>query len=108
MILDTNALSATAEGVPAILRALSRADELLLPVIVLGEYRYGIAQSRHRVRYTRWLDSLIGDCTVLEVSEGTTHTTMRISTRNFGILESPFRRMTFGLLHSAVSTSFHS
>jgi tRNA(fMet)-specific endonuclease VapC len=73
MILDTNALSATAEGVPAILRALSRADELLLPAIVLGEYRYGIAQSRHRVRYTRWLDSLIGDCTVLEVSEGTTH-----------------------------------
>ena len=58
MILDTNALSATAEGDPAILRALSRADELLLPAIVLGEYRYGIAQSRHRV---------------LEVSEGTTH-----------------------------------
>jgi hypothetical protein len=36
------------------------------------------------------------------------HTTMRISTRSFGILESPFRRMTFGLLHSAVSTRFHS
>ena len=107
MILDTNALSATAEGVPAILRALSRADELLLPAIVLGEYRYGIAQSRHRVRYTRWLDSLIGDCTVLE-GRRELHTTMRISLRSFGILESPFQRMTFGLLHSTVSTRFHS
>jgi predicted nucleic acid-binding protein len=48
MILDTNALSAAAEQDPAVLAVLSGAEQLALPVIVLGEYRYGIAQSRYR------------------------------------------------------------
>lgn len=76
-------------------------------VIVLGEYRYGIAQSRHRVRFARWLDKLIADCSVLDVSEGTTHHYADII-RSSGVLESRFRPMTFGLPHSAVSTRFRS
>ena len=73
MILDTNALSAAADEDPELIATLTRAHELAVPVIVLGEYRYGIAQSRHRARYERWLDGLIADCRVLDVTEETTH-----------------------------------
>ena len=73
MILDTNALSAAAEGNPGIMAILARAHRLALPVIVIGEYRFGIAQSRHRARYGRWLDGLIADCEVLGVGEQTAH-----------------------------------
>jgi tRNA(fMet)-specific endonuclease VapC len=73
LIIDTNALSAAAEEQPGIVAILAGARQLALPVVVIGEYRFGIAQSRHRARYRRWLDALIADCTVLEVNEQTTH-----------------------------------
>jgi len=73
LILDTNALSAAADEHPGVVRVLAGASELALPVVVIGEYRYGIAQSRHRARYRRWLDGLITDCTVLDINEQTTH-----------------------------------
>lgn len=73
MILDTNALSAAADEHPGVVRVLAGASELALPVVVIGEYRYGIAQSRHRARYRRWLDGLITDCTVLDINDQTTH-----------------------------------
>ncbi len=50
MIVDTNALSAAADDDPAVIAILTRADQMAIPVIVLGEYRYGIAQSRHSRR----------------------------------------------------------
>jgi tRNA(fMet)-specific endonuclease VapC len=73
LILDTNALSAAAEEHPGIVAILAGARQLALPVVVIGEYRYGIAQSRHRAKYRRWLDGLIADCTVLDITEQTTH-----------------------------------
>lgn len=73
MILDTNALSAAADNDPAVSAILAHADEVAIPVIVLGEYRYGIAQSRYRTRYSHWLDALILDCMVLNINEETTH-----------------------------------
>ncbi len=73
MILDTNALSAAAEGDPAVLAHLARADQVAIPVIVLGEYRYGIAQSHHRATYANWLKALLNDCLVLDINEPTTH-----------------------------------
>ena len=72
MILDTNALSAAADGDPAVVALLARADQVAIPVIVLGEYRYGIAQSRNRATYANWLKRLINDCLVLDVNEPTT------------------------------------
>ena len=51
MILDTNALSAFAEGVSSVVQQVADADELHVPVIVLGEYRFGIATSRRRREY---------------------------------------------------------
>jgi tRNA(fMet)-specific endonuclease VapC len=72
LILDTNALSAAADAHPAVLALLAGADQLALPVVALGEYRYGIARSRHKARYKRWLEGLIADCRVLDVREETT------------------------------------
>ena len=55
MILDTNALSAWAEGRVAVESPLRVADRLVVPSVVLGEYYFGIRQSRHRARYENWL-----------------------------------------------------
>ena len=73
MILDTNALSAAADGDEAVVALLARADQVAIPVIVLGEYRYGITQSRNRTTYTNWLNGLLNDCLVLDINEPTTH-----------------------------------
>ena len=79
MILDTNALSAAADNDAAVAAILARADELAIPVIVLGEYRHGIAQSRNRTTYENWLSGLLLDCMVLDVTEPTTHHYAQIS-----------------------------
>ena len=55
MILDTNALSAWAEGRVSVEAPLRTADRLIVPSVVLGEYYFGIRQSRQRVRYREWL-----------------------------------------------------
>lgn len=71
MILDTNALSAIAEAEPAAVAIIARVQIVAIPVIVLGEYRYGIAQSRRQAEYERWLSDHLPACRVLEISEET-------------------------------------
>lgn len=46
MILDTNALSDLLLNNPAVVAILGKATRACLPVIVLGEYRYGLGRSR--------------------------------------------------------------
>jgi predicted nucleic acid-binding protein len=72
MIVDTNALSAAADGDPGVVAILARAGQMAIPVIVLGEYRYGIAPSRNRANYEDWLTGLLQDCFVLDITEPTT------------------------------------
>ncbi len=48
MILDTNAISAFFEGVPAVCAAVGQAEVLTVPSVVLGEYRFGMSGSRLR------------------------------------------------------------
>lgn len=72
MILDANALSAAADGDRAVVALLGRAERLAIPVIVLGEYRHGIGQSRNRTIYENWLRELLNDCLVFDVNEPTT------------------------------------
>ena len=55
MILDTNALSAWAQGNAGVEAPLRSAELLVVPSVVLGEYYFGIRQSRHRRRYQDWL-----------------------------------------------------
>ncbi len=73
LILDTNALSAAADREPAALEVVASAQRLAVPVIVLGEYRLGIAQSRRRTIYENWLRESIATVTVLDIDEETTH-----------------------------------
>ncbi len=72
MILDTNAVSALFAGVPALGEILATDDRHHLPVIVIGEYRYGLIRSRDRRRLSRLLDLLIRESLVLPVVEETT------------------------------------
>ena len=71
MILDSDGLSALADGDTNLEPLLRQADEIAIPAIVLGEYQYGIRQSRHRMRYERWLAEVLASCRVLVVDEGT-------------------------------------
>ncbi|HYM13667.1 MAG TPA: type II toxin-antitoxin system VapC family toxin [Bryobacterales bacterium] len=71
LILDTNALSAIGEGEPAAVAAAGRADQIAIPVIVLGEYEFGIARSRHRSHYERWLGEMLSVSRVLDIDEHT-------------------------------------
>ena len=71
MILDTNGLSALADGDRALAPILRGAAEIAIPVIVLGEYRYGFRQSRERDHYEAWLKESLADCRVLDIDEET-------------------------------------
>jgi tRNA(fMet)-specific endonuclease VapC len=86
VILDTNALSAFVDGdagVGAVLRTQARAA---IPVIVLGEFRYGIAESRHRKAYESWLDSQLRHFDILAVTDQTTiaYAALRVALRRSG------------------------
>jgi tRNA(fMet)-specific endonuclease VapC len=72
MILDTNAVSALLHADPDLDRVLAGTDRHALPVIVIGEYRFGLLRSAHRRRGTLALDELIRECRVLPIVEPTT------------------------------------
>ena len=72
MILDTNGLSAVANGEAGLEPILRKAAQIAIPVIVLGEYRYGISQSRDRKHYELWLTESLPKFRILDVDEGTT------------------------------------
>ena len=80
MILDTNAISAMAEGETGVMERFAATRELSLPVIVLGEYRFGIAKSRRRREYERWLGEMISLVRVLEVNKETAVCYARVRT----------------------------
>ena len=65
MILDTNALSAYLDRTPGAVEIVSEAQELAIPVIVAGEFAFGISQSRHREAYEMSLQRMLDRCTVL-------------------------------------------
>lgn len=71
MILDTDALSAIAEADPAAAAQFARAEVVAIPVIVLGEFWFGIAHSRHRAEYERWINGNLPACRILEVNAET-------------------------------------
>ena len=73
MILDTNALSAVADGETSAMELVAGAEHLSVPAIVLGEYRLAIAQSRHSLAYESWLRKWIAAVFVLDIDEKTTH-----------------------------------
>lgn len=74
MILDTNAVSALLIGDPALGEVLAADQRHHLPVIVIGEYRYGLLGSRHRVHLQKLLETLIRESFVLLIDETTAET----------------------------------
>jgi len=71
VILDTNALSAFIDGDAALGARLAAESRLAIPAIVLGEFLYGIAGSRLRRSYERWLDDHLPDFEILPVTDAT-------------------------------------
>jgi len=78
VILDTNALSGAADGDPGVLEVLAGAERIAVPVVVLGEYRLGIAQSRHSQEYEEWLREWVATVIVLDVDRETAQQYARI------------------------------
>jgi tRNA(fMet)-specific endonuclease VapC len=71
VILDTNALSALADGDALLGKQLHATSTASVPAIVLGEYRFGILGSRHRARYEAWLAESLAVFDILPVDAGT-------------------------------------
>lgn len=81
MMVDTNALSAFFDGERGVVRQIQSAERLYLPVIVLGEYRYGLLGSRERrVREARLVE-MSKHCEVCPVLESTTMVYARIKSQ---------------------------
>ena len=71
MILDTNAVSALLGGDSGIEDALHSAEMHHLPVIVVGEYLFGLKQSADRRRLNSVFQRLIVGSIVLELDQET-------------------------------------
>ena len=71
MILDTNALSAWLDGDPVIESKLTTATRVVLSVIVMGEYRFGILFSRKRAEYEERLVLVEADLPVVAIDSET-------------------------------------
>ena len=86
MILDTNALSAFVDGTPEVSAILRLQHRAAIPVIVLGEFRYGILGSRHRKRYEDWLATHLPHFDLLAITAGTTpaHASLRATLKRLG------------------------
>ena len=74
------------DGDPAVRDALLGAARAAVPVIVLGEFRYGIAESRHRAAYEAWLHTHLLDFDVLAVTDETTvaYARLRVALKRSG------------------------
>ncbi len=86
MILDTNALSAWADGHAAIEAPLRAADRLVVPSVVLGEYYFGIRQSRYRSRYQEWLARYLPliEIAAVNAATATTYADIRLELKRLG------------------------
>jgi len=74
VILDTNAVSALLAGEQALGEILELAPRHHLPVVVIGEHRFGLIRSRYRRQLEALLNTLIEESIVLTVDEGTAAT----------------------------------
>ena len=86
MILDTNALSAFVDGDAGVGDTLRTQARAAIPVIVLGEFRYGIAQSKRRSSYEAWLDSSLMHFDILSVTDETAiaYAALRVTLKRSG------------------------
>ena len=72
VVLDTNAVSAFFDGDAEVVSLLAAADGVCLPVIVIGEYRYGLRRSQLRQKREPQLLAFARSVDVPAVQESTT------------------------------------
>lgn len=56
---------------PAAVKRIGLANQIFIPVVVLGEFLYGIAHSNKRKDYETWIQRLRSGCELLNIT-GTT------------------------------------
>jgi len=78
MILDTNAVSDLLAGNPDLENLLVHSEKHHLPIIVIGEYRFGLMVSRKRKVLEPLLDRLEEECIVLSPDRNTARQYARI------------------------------
>ena len=71
MMLDTNALSAWADADSALLKILPKDRLWHLPVVVIGEFLFGIRRSRDRSTLELWMNAVMESCALVVVDEVT-------------------------------------
>ncbi|MEI6150869.1 MAG: type II toxin-antitoxin system VapC family toxin [bacterium] len=71
MILDTNAISAILDGDRVLHAVLAFADRHHLPVIAMGEYRYGLKSSKHRLALESLLNRLQSESLMVPLNSAT-------------------------------------
>jgi predicted nucleic acid-binding protein len=71
MILDTNAISALAGEDKVLTDLVQAAPRIAVTIISLGEYAFGISQSRQRAELEAWLDALLLKVDVLLLEQKT-------------------------------------
>jgi tRNA(fMet)-specific endonuclease VapC len=86
MILDTKALSAFVGGDAGVGELLRRQRRAAVPVILLGEFCDGIAESRYRAAYEAWLDAEPPHFDILPVTDtiAIAYATLRVALKQSG------------------------
>ena len=86
MILDTSAVSALAMGDAGILKVLAASERHHLPVIVIGEYDFGLAGLRRGRELQKWLALLVSESIILsvELATATHYASLRTELRRAG------------------------
>jgi predicted nucleic acid-binding protein len=86
MVLDTNALSALAARDESLLTVVEKAPRLCVTLVSLGEYLYGIAQSRHQNELRHWLDAFLERAESLSIALSTLpfYAEIRLQLKNDG------------------------
>ena len=97
MILDTSALYSFLTKDMAIRRHVAGSLSFCIPVIVLGEHRFGLRDSREQTLLESKLDALVSDSTIQIVDEDTarTYALVRAELKAAGVYPRPrssFRR----------------
>jgi tRNA(fMet)-specific endonuclease VapC len=86
LILDTNALSAVVDGDPRVEAQFNAAPAIAIPVVVLGEYRFGVLQLKRREQHEAWLYEHLKLYDILSITEETAefYADLRLELRRAG------------------------
>jgi len=71
MIFDTNALSGWADGFASLAEIVASSPRIIVPVVVLAEYRFGLRDSQLRTRRELWLKEVRHRIEIYPITEAT-------------------------------------